>query len=630
MLILLHIWFVVRAMAKITQDYIRQIARDMRYERDNGRPFAFLTGSGCSKPAGIPTAPEIVDLICKGSLGANIISKLGGSKLTGKNYGEVMGCLSANQRKDFFAPILKEPKINFGHIALASLMQAGYVGRVLTFNFDSILVRAAAMLGFYPAIYDFGVSPAKDFDHIADHSVLHLHGQGFGQVLKNTAKDTLAHAKDLRLLFNNTLQKSGLIVVGYSGEADAAFPQFKESCHENKNNPFYWCNFEDSDAPQHVVELLETRRDDSNYWQDVDFDVFAVQLAQELGCFSLKFFNEPARHMLDVLNPLVPPPEKLPGVQKTMSDLKSKLEKWAEADVKTPSDLLNEAMLVGDWEAAIALQGQCTSENDKELLAWAFTMRGNILSYLANQNQDETLFQTSFEKYATALKIKPDMFEAMNNWGFAISQLARLMKDEKLFQSSFEKFSDALYVKPDYYETLSNWGSALLDLARLNQDEMLFEQSIEKYSSAFALKADDQFVLNNWGNALSELAKLRKDEELFLQSFRKYAAAINLSADYSDAYSNLGAAKLNLYILNGDANQLGQAETCSEKAEKISGKPNYNLACAYALQSKEADCQSQLLKCKAVGILPKAADLRDDEDMKVYRDRDWFKELLAG
>jgi hypothetical protein len=198
MLFVLQTWFLVVAMTKITREHIRQLARLMRDERDQGRPFAFLTGAGCSKPAGIPTAPEIVAELCARPLGENIRHQIGNQTPTGKDYGAVMGALTVRQRKDYFTEILKDTKINFGHIALASMMKAGYVGRVLTFNFDSILVRAASMLGFFPAVYDFGVSPATKFDHIAEKSVLHLHGQGFGQVMKNTGDQTTTHAKALR------------------------------------------------------------------------------------------------------------------------------------------------------------------------------------------------------------------------------------------------------------------------------------------------------------------------------------------------------------------------------------------------------------------------------------------------
>jgi tetratricopeptide (TPR) repeat protein len=617
-------------MAKLTQEHIREIARVMRNERDYGRPFAFLTGAGCSKSAGIPTAPEIVDQICEGSLGQNIISKFGGKKPTGKDYGTVMGQLSPNQRKDYFRDILKEPKINIGHIALASMMKAGYVGRVLTFNFDSILVRAASMLGLYPAVYDFGISPASTFDHIDEKSVLHLHGQGFGQVMKNTEKDTLEHAKALRLLFNNTMQKSGLIVIGYSGEADAAFPEFHSACCGHKDNPLIWCNFDDTSAPNHVAGLLKGRSDDVSYRQDVNFDEFAVKLAQELGCFSLKFFENPAEHMLDILAPLVPPPDDLPGVQLSMNRQKAKLQAWAKGDLESASDKLNTAMLKGEWVEAISFASEINSEADRNNLAWAYVMLGNELSQQEQNYQNVGDFYESFHNYEAALELNPDMDAALLNWGVALADLAKLQRDEKLFILSFEKFEHALRIKPSKFEALSNLGSALSGLAQLNSDEILFKQSFDKFEAALKIKPGDLLALNNWGNALCQFAKMKKDAGLFRLSFAKFEACLKIDPGDYNANNNYSAALGDFFHLSADLTVLERMENLAKRAEQISSYHNYNLACAYALQDKEDECRAQLLKCKAGGTLPDAKHLAGDEDLQAYWERDWFKALLAG
>lgn len=835
MLILLQIWCAVAAMTKLTQNHILEIAHLMRDERDHGRPFSFLTGSGCSKPAGIPTAHEIVAELCSGPLRENIKFKFGGKTPKGKDYGDVMSILTPNQRKDYFTKILEKPKINIGHIALASMMKAGYVSRLVTFNFDSVFVRAASMLGLFPAVYDFGLSPATTFDHIAEKSVLHLHGQGFGQVMKNTAKETTDHARALRLLFDNTLAKSGLIVVGYSGEADAAFPEFKNSCCQNVGNPLYWCNFEDRTEPNHIADLLTSRTEHKSYLQDVNFDVFAVQLARELRCFDVELLHKPARHLLNILEPIVPPPEDLPGVQKTLEDVRAKLESWNASDIKTPSELLNEAMLAGDWAAAIALKDQCTLPQDIDQIAGAYSMQGNdlaelaklendealfndsfakydaamklrpdwpeplynwgiallelamlksdeslfrdcfakfdaavklkpdfyealynwgnalsdlakikndetlfresfakyeaalklkpdmhealnnwgtALSYLAKAKNDEALFRESFAKYDAALKIKPDSHEALNNWGKALSDLAKIKHDEALFRNSFMKFDGALKLKPDWYEPLYNWGNALVELAMIKDDEGLFRDSFVKYGLAVKLKPDRHEPLYNWGTALLGLAKLKNDEALFRESFVKFCATVKLKPDRHEPFYNWGIALLELaklkneemlfresfekfdaalklkpdlhkamnswgtalvelgkiknddalfrdgfvkydaalkikpnsletmenlivslrllYALNNDIKLLAKAENLCLQVQKLSKKASYNLACLYGRQDRENDCEAQLLLCKADGTLPSIEHLRSDEDIEPYREKDWFKALVAG
>jgi tetratricopeptide (TPR) repeat protein len=578
MLFVLQTWFLVVAMTKITREHIRQLARLMRDERDQGRPFAFLTGAGCSKPAGIPTAPEIVAELCARPLGENIRHQIGNQAPTGKDYGAVMGALTVRQRKDYFTEILKDTKINFGHIALASMMKAGYVGRVLTFNFDSILVRAASMLGLFPAVYDFGVSPATKFDHIAEKSVLHLHGQGFGQVMKNTGDQTTTHAKALRLLFDNTLQKSGLIVAGYSGEADAAFPELKSSACANDENHLYWCNFDDQSAPPHIAEMMNTRTESKTYLQDVNFDIFAVQLAQELECFELDLLHKPAAHLLDILKPIVPPPEDLPGVQKTLNDVRTKLQKWSDEDIPKASDLLNDALMEGDWKKAIALheENYFKAESEKQSVAWAYTMRGNELLDSAKLQNDEVLFRESFAKYAAALKLKPNLHEALNNWGNALQELAKIKTDEALFRDSFVKYEAALEFKPDKEEALYNWGLALQILAKIKNDEDLFRNSFEKFEAALRIKPDFHEALIIWGNALSDLAEIRNDKNMFQESFAKYEAALKIKPEDHGALNNWGTALQVLAKIKADEQLYSEAFEKFDAALKIN--PDFHTA----------------------------------------------------
>ena len=77
-------------------------------------------------------------------------------------------------------------RINWGHICIAALMKEGYVDRILTVNFDPLIARACALLGEYPAVYDFAASQHFKPDFVSDKAVFHLHGQMSGFVLLNT------------------------------------------------------------------------------------------------------------------------------------------------------------------------------------------------------------------------------------------------------------------------------------------------------------------------------------------------------------------------------------------------------------------------------------------------------------
>lgn len=55
-----------------------------------------------------------------------------------------MNELALSERRDLIARYVDTAKINWAHICIAQLMKYGYVDRVLTTNFDSLIVRACA------------------------------------------------------------------------------------------------------------------------------------------------------------------------------------------------------------------------------------------------------------------------------------------------------------------------------------------------------------------------------------------------------------------------------------------------------------------------------------------------------
>ena len=94
-----------------------------------------------------------------------------------------------------------------------------------------------------------------------------------------------------------------------------------------------------------------------------------------------------------------------------------------------------------------------------------------------------------------------------------------------------------------------------------------------------------------------------------------------------EALSNWSAAITGLWHITHDSKLLPQALDLAQRAEAIKGKPSYNLACALALKGEEAECESQLRRCKDAGTLPGSEHLKADVDLAAYRDRDWFKVL---
>lgn len=127
------------------------VVETVKKANERGKKCTLLIGAGCSVTAGIPTAKGFVEIIEKDYTRAF-------KRARTKTYAHCMAELSLGERRDLIADYVDKAKVNWAHIAIAQLMKAGYVDRVLTTNFDLLFVRACALLGQFPAVYDFAAS----------------------------------------------------------------------------------------------------------------------------------------------------------------------------------------------------------------------------------------------------------------------------------------------------------------------------------------------------------------------------------------------------------------------------------------------------------------------------------------
>ena len=163
----------------------------------------------------------------------------------------------------------------------------------------------------------------------------------------------------------------------------------------------------------------------------------------------------------------------------------------------------------------------------------------------------DQLFEAAGNKYAEAVRIKPDYHEAFNSWGIAFSFFARIKtaaEADRFFETAGNKYAEAVRIKPDYHEAFSNWGVALSCLARIKpaaEADRLFEAAGEKYAAAVRIKPDYYEAYFNWGVALSHLARIKpiaEADRFFEAAGEKYAAAVRIKPDYYEANFNWGVA----------------------------------------------------------------------------------------
>lgn len=584
-------------MAKFTSKDIARIAATLKRAKERQHPAHFLIGAGCSISAGIPGAKDLVKKIHT-QFEAECDSLSAHER---ESYGACMALLTINERRDLIRPYLQKAKINWGTIALAQLIGAGFADRILTLNFDLVLENACGLIGLQPAVYDFGVAPASDPAMIVSPAIVHLHGQSYGLVLLNTDEETQAHRKKLQPVLIDTLRSAPLIVIGYSGSADGISQTLLEEFEGRE--PLYWAGY--SDEPEgHLLKLLKKKY--FSYFGGSDFDRFMIELAQSLGCWPPDLFFDPAGYLLKCINPVAPYPVAGSGTSVDfLVELRGKLETWRiqtkESDAAGP---VSELYMKGEFKAAVELlasrrKSGMISDEDQEAAYWSLIDWAALLeqrAWMADGNQRAGLLSEAGNKYEEALSIKKNGHEALNNWGLLLFRQGERTSNEDaipLYIAAGQKFEEALRIKPDKHEALTNWGTSLCQRARLSSGDLasqLFAKAAENFAAALSIEPASPAPMINWGASLVVQAKRAEGEE---------------------------AARL-----------LSAATEKLEAAAKLDGSKTYNLGCLAALRGDEEQCRWALENAEQHGTLPDIAHLNSDPDLGSMREKHWFRELI--
>ena len=543
---------------------IDDIVDTVRNARLRNRSCSLLIGAGCSLKGGVPLAAGFVQTIKDRYRQAY-------RRAQEKTYPQCMAELTLGERRDLIAEYVDKAKINWAHIGISCLMQEEYVDRVLTTNFDLLVMRACALLGEFPAVYDFAASQFLNPADIPNKAVFHLHGQRTGFVLMNTPAECQKQSERLGPLFQDAGRGRVWIVVGYSGENDPVFEHLARV--DRFDNGLYWVGYQDSEPAPHVSRKLLGEGKDAFFVNGWDADSFFVTLTQKLGIFPPSLLQQPFTH-LDRIFQMLSPFDVTTLPQTALGELGGLPREVSEEDVtRTPREWIHRAIteieqagqlvadagrmfMAGDYDGVVALRGQYEVQPSQELaepLSWAYVMQGDSLSSRAKTKtggEADRLFAQAGEKYAAALAIKPDKHEAFNNWGAVLTAQAKTKTGEeadRLFAQAGEKYAAALAIKPDKHVALNNWGVALSYQAKTKTGEeadRLFARAGEKYAAALAINPDKHEAFDNWGNALSDQAKTKTGEDadrLFAQAGKKYAAALAIKPDMHEALFNWGA-----------------------------------------------------------------------------------------
>jgi tetratricopeptide (TPR) repeat protein len=532
-----------------------------------------LVGAGVSVTAGIPVAAGFVDEIRR-----RFPAKVKRMP-EAKTYPECMARLLTVERRDLISEYVDAAKINWAHVCIALLMEHGYVDRVLTTNFDPLVAKACALAGVFPAVYDFAASQLFKPANLPDQAVFHLHGQRTGFVILNTEEEVKRLSASSAPVFQNAGQGRTWIVVGYSGEQDPVFEHLANV--PTFDNGLYWITYKDQEPGEHVKNSLISDAKSAFYVAGFDADSFFVTLCQALSIFPPGLVARPFTHLGKIMGMLAP--FQLPG-QSEKEDVTKLAREWIASAVVQYEDPIEEAtrraqegtvlqeeglpdpvvaaatelVMSGQYREALAFKKVYEKLNTPQLgdmLAWAHTMLGNQLVERARSESDPgkavELLADSEAEYDSALKIKPSMHQALNNWGSALYDQATRKTGEAadtLYAQAYEKYETALKIKPDKDGALYNWGNALYNQAKTKTGEAadtLYAQAYEKYEAALKVKPDKDGALYNWGNALYDQATRKTGEAadtLYAQAYEKYEATLKVKPDKDGALYNWGNA----------------------------------------------------------------------------------------
>ncbi|MEO8183678.1 MAG: hypothetical protein ABI895_33015 [Deltaproteobacteria bacterium] len=565
-------------MAPVRYRSIGEIKETLQNAKAANRKCTLLIGAGCSLTAGIPTAAGFVDIIKRER-------QLAYQRASEKTYAKCMAELLLSERRDLIARYVDKAQINWAHLCIGLLMQAGFVDRVLTTNFDLLAVKACAVLGVFPAIYDFATSQLLERADIPDQSVFYLHGQRTGFVLMNTDEDMERHAKLLGPVFDYAGSGQVWIVVGYSGENDPVFnhlatvPRF--------NNGLFWIGYQDREPAPHVREHLVGADKDAFFTKGFDADSFFVSLARELELFPPDLVARPFTYLeraLTRITPFVDPSQHAGAIG---DDVLRTPRSWIQnaiAQFETPAwEIITQGgtlaphleqrpalhaaaarylIMAGRYEQVLSLRQEYDASPSPEfgnVLSMAYVMKGNVLldrGKAAKPPESSRLFTDARAMYEAALAIRPDRQEALHNYANLLLDQAKASYGDEarhLFEAAETRYCEALAVDPRRQDVLVNFGNLLLERAKREVDTAsaarYFEAAKDKYKAALEIKSDTPAILVNRGNLLVDMAKREAGsgaKALLVEAETQYKAAVAARPDMHDAFSQWGNVLLDL------------------------------------------------------------------------------------
>ena len=493
-------------------------------------------------------------------------------------------------------------------------MQAGYIQRVLTFNFDSILSRACSLLGLHPSIYDFATANPHLYHLINDPSIVHLHGQGTGFVQLNTDEETEQHTKKLGEFIAATLNTNPSLFIGYSGNADAFFPLLEEKYSEQHR--LIWTgtkNTIEELESESVKNFLNKNSNLTHYIGNTFADDFLVQIAKELDCFPPELFSNPYKF----LN------QQLENVQEYPLgdglDILANLTDYLKEQSQKPLIESLYTAFIHKYPSKESTEDLGDEEIDQ--IMWAYTKQAQLL-YNKEDNKD------SFDLYKKAISIKDNHMGCLLNYALNLAETGQNKTDIEILEKSLNLFERAYNTGYKNAFIIGQHALVIANIASIQKNEIKLSQAFNKYEEALKLDPNHLDNLGNYSNALETLFQLSKDYKFLEQAIQNHITALQIAPDHLLHLNHLTSRLLMLYHFKPSEELLEKAFKAIQSALIQSPNKTYNLACYYSISKNTELAKSSLLHAEQHKTLPDFQHLSQDKDLDNVRKEPWFIDLL--
>lgn len=592
-----------------------------------GRRATVLIGAGCSVSAGVPLASGFVKRIRRSY--PHIYEQS-----SEKTYASLMSAIGQTESRELVTQSLREAKLNYAHIALATLIKSGVVDRVLTTNFDRLLSFACALLGSFPSVYDLQMSRElldEEMGRISYPAIFHLHGQETAFRLLHETGELEEQSRRVKTLVHERAADRTWIVVGYSGENDPVLKLLGEV--RDFGSRLFWVGFEDNPLSGEVSEQLRRPKTGVFWLPGYNADRFFISLATRIGCWPPEYLCRPFTFLEKTLSVHADAPLwSIPTVDASAGPLVSRLLEGAASHAMLETDdpvsalvlpQIREAAEMYETHAKVAY---VTSKYSFRAMDFGRVME--IQSKLPEAEQDRALLCSSHFMRAHALFDEAIQMDLVARSRPSLKRVVYHCKESLRYLDSAQA--------PQYWQVAMAYAaSAHMELALGYQ-----RKAQKRQHSAEARRIMVEYVRaypdHLPGRLLAvevlfcELASASECERRGILDllYDHGAAALKLNDGKSNPYRAMALICIELSLITSceaAKRYLCQAKSFAEEAEAIEpGSTAYILACIASLAGEYDSCRDWL-RLSAVGAQPPAREhVAADDYLASVKDQEWF------